>query len=64
MRRLIQHDTPLDECLEDEAKRLRAQARSTPPGIERERLLRMARQAETAAHIKEWLRSAGLQPPK
>jgi hypothetical protein len=29
----------------------------------REALLRKARQAETAAHIDDWLRSPGLQPP-
>jgi hypothetical protein len=27
-------------------------------------LERKARQAETAAHIDEWLKSPGLQPPK
>jgi hypothetical protein len=26
--------------------------------------LRKARQAETAAHINDWLTSPGLQPPK
>jgi hypothetical protein len=29
----------------------------------RELLLRRARQAETAAHINEWLKSPGLRPP-
>jgi hypothetical protein len=33
----------------EEAKRLRKQAMGTPPGIERERLLRKARQIEAAA---------------
>jgi hypothetical protein len=27
-------------------------------------LLRKARQAETAAHVDEWLSPPGLQPPK
>ena len=30
----------------------------------RELLLRRARQAETAAHISDWLRSSELRPPK
>jgi hypothetical protein len=35
-----------------------------PHGVERERLMRRARQAETGSHMSEWLRSLGLQPPK
>lgn len=31
---------------------------------ERDELLREARQAETTAHINEWLSSPGLAPPK
>jgi hypothetical protein len=48
----------------DEAKRLRKQAQGAPPGIERERLVRRARQAETATRMTEWLTSRGLQAPK
>jgi hypothetical protein len=48
----------------DKVKRLRKEAQGTPPGVERERLLRRASQAETAAHISEWLSSQGLKPPK
>jgi hypothetical protein len=33
-------------------------------GRERHTLLRKARQADTAAHIDEWVNSPGLQPPK
>ena len=54
---------PLDKRLSEEARRLRKQAQGTPPGIEREKLLRRARQAETASHIGEWLSSPGLKPP-
>jgi hypothetical protein len=50
--------------LSEEAERFRKEACGTPPGIVRERLIRRARQAETAAHIQEWLASSGLQPPK
>jgi len=45
-----------------EAKRLNAQG--TPPGIPRDMLIRKARQAKTAAHMREWLSSPGLQAPK
>jgi hypothetical protein len=55
--------TTLEERLTEEAKRLRKQAQGTPPGIERERLIRRARQAETTSHLSEWLNSPGLRPP-
>jgi hypothetical protein len=54
---------PLDQRLEEEAKRLRKEAQGIPHGIEREKLLRRARQAETAAHLQQWVKSPGLQPP-
>jgi hypothetical protein len=63
-RRRIKQDTPLDQRLAEQAKRLRNEARGIPPGIERERLIRRAREAETAARMQEWLRSPELQPPK
>jgi hypothetical protein len=63
-RRRLKQIGPLEERLAQAAERLRKEARETPPGIERERLVGRARQAETGAHISEWLRSPGLQPPK
>jgi hypothetical protein len=54
----------LESRLAEEAKRLREEAKSLPPGTVREELLRRARQAEIDSHISEWLRSPGLQPPK
>jgi hypothetical protein len=63
-RRRFKQATPLDQRLEEQAKRLRKEARGTPPGVQREKLVRRARQAETAAHLQEWLSSPGLQPPK
>jgi predicted trehalose synthase len=54
----------LEERMAEEAVRLRKQAQGTPPGVERERLIRRARQAETAAQLSEWLRSSGLRPPR
>jgi hypothetical protein len=63
-RRRFETKDPLEKRLAEEAQRLRNQAKGTPPGIERERLVRRARQAETALHMNEWLRSPGLQPPR
>jgi hypothetical protein len=54
---------PLDNRLSEEAERLRKEARGTPPGVERDRLIRRARLAETASRMSEWLSSKGLQPP-
>ena len=63
-RRRIQQTATLDERLEDHAKRLRDEARGTPPGVERDNLIRRARLAETASHVRDWLSSPGLQSPK
>jgi hypothetical protein len=62
-RRRFKHQESLEQRLEDEAMRLRAVARATQPSIERDRLLRQARHAETASHMSEWIRSPGLRPP-
>ena len=56
-RRRFTQTTSLEERLAKEAKRLRKQAQGTPPGIERERLVRKARRAETASRMTEWLAS-------
>ena len=63
-RRRFKQSEPLENRLIDEAERLRTQARGTLPGTERERLIRKARQAETASQMSEWLRSPGLQAPR
>ena len=55
---------PLEERLADGARRLRDEAKLLPPGAVREATVRRARQAEVGAHMSEWLRSPGLQPPK
>jgi broad specificity phosphatase PhoE len=57
--RFEQSAAPLDQRLEEQAKRLRKEV-----GVEREKFIRLARQAETAAHIQEWLTSPGLQAPR
>jgi hypothetical protein len=63
-RRRFKQEKPLEQRLEDHAKRLRDEARGTPPGIKRDDLIRRARQAETAARMGEWISSPGLQPPQ
>jgi hypothetical protein len=52
------------ERLLEAAVEARRQAALLPPGLEQRDLLRKAREAETAAHMNEWLTSPGLQPPK
>jgi hypothetical protein len=63
-RRGFNEQAPLDQRLEEHAKRLRKEAQGTPPGVKRDDLIRRARQAETAAHVQDWLSSPGLQPPR
>ncbi|AWL95594.1 MULTISPECIES: hypothetical protein [Bradyrhizobium] len=62
-RRRVKLTDPLEIRLAVEAERLRAEARSLPPGAARDEMLRKARQAETGSQMSEWLRSPGLQPP-
>ena len=63
-RRRFKQTATLDERLAEQARRMRDEAQNVPPGLEREKLIRRARQAETAARMQEWLLSPGLQPPK
>ncbi|MGW1421443.1 hypothetical protein [Bradyrhizobium manausense] len=63
-RRRFKQTLSLEDRLAQEAERLREKAKSLPPGPQREDALRKARQAETGAHMSEWLRSPGLQPPE
>ena len=58
-RRRIRQTQSLEERLAEEAKRLREEAKLLPPGVVRDTLLRRARQAETGAHMSEWLSSPG-----
>jgi len=62
-RRRFKQEAPLDQRLEDHAKRLRKEAKGTPAGIKRDDLIRRARQAETAAR-SGGISSPGLQSPK
>ena len=63
-RRHLKQCVPLDQRLTLEAERLRKEAQGTPPGVTRDKLIRQARQAETASHMQEWLTSSGLQAPR
>ncbi|WFU44730.1 hypothetical protein QA640_21105 [Bradyrhizobium sp. CB82] len=62
-RRRFKRAQSLAERLLHEARSARERASSLPPGRERDDLLRQARNADIAAHIDEWLKSPGLQPP-
>jgi hypothetical protein len=63
-RRHFKHNLSLEERLAEEAKRLHEQADLLPPGALREAVERKAWEAETGAHISDWLLSPGLQPPR
>ena len=63
-RRRFKQTVSLEERLSQEAERHRKEAKSLPPGPQREDALRKARQAETGSHMSEWLRSPGLRPPE
>lgn len=60
----FRHEKTLKERLKEQSAACRAEADKIPYGTARELLLRRARQAETAAHMDEWLSSPGLQSPK
>jgi hypothetical protein len=62
-RRRLKQLKSLKERLLDRVNSLREEAKLMRPCFERDELLRKAHQAETAAHMDEWLRSPG-QPPK
>ena len=64
-RRRTDKGPTFEQRLAAEAVRFREAAEKEKPGtMARELLLRRARQAETACHMKEWLTSPGLRPPK
>jgi hypothetical protein len=52
------------ERLLESAAEARAQAATLPPGPLQRELLRKPREAETTAHLNEWLTSPGLRPPE
>jgi hypothetical protein len=46
------------------AESVRKQAEKLTPGPERDLMMKKARQADTAAHLDDWVNSPELQPPK
>jgi len=56
LRRRFKQAKSLKQRLLDRVRSLRDEARLLPPGAHRE--------GDTAAHMDEWLRSPGLEPPK
>jgi hypothetical protein len=54
-RRRFKQTETLEQRLTEHAANLRNEAKATPPGFERERLIRRARQIEVACHMSEWL---------
>ena len=50
---------PLEERLVEHATRLREESKTLPPGAVRAAILRRAEQAETGAHVSQWLRLPG-----
>jgi hypothetical protein len=57
-RRRFKNILTFPDRLAKEAERFRQEADTKPPGQERDDLLRKAHQAETTAHMDEWLSSA------
>jgi hypothetical protein len=63
-RRRFKQTLSLSARLVQDVEHLKAQLAMTPPGPERDHLVKRIRQNETAAHIDQWLTSPGLQPPQ
>jgi len=62
-RRRLRLSASFQDRLAEFAKDARERAAKLLPGVERDDLLRKARQAEEAAHLDDWANSSGLQPP-
>ena len=62
-RRRFKQTESFQDRLASFAKEARETAWLLPPGAVKNELLRKARQADTAAHLDEWAKSPGLQPP-
>jgi predicted RNase H-like nuclease (RuvC/YqgF family) len=60
-RRRVKHSTSLEDRIAERTEEIKAMADALPPGSkERERLERRLRQADTFAHMTEWITSPGL----
>ena len=63
-RRRFTQTTSLKTAFAKEATQLRKQAQGTPPGIDRDLLVRKARRAESASRLTEWLASGSTDQDK
>ena len=63
-RRRIKPEAPFEERLAQMAQKCMEKAKTLPPGIEREEMIRKARQAEIAAQLDQWAASPGLRAPE
>lgn len=63
-RRRVSQTKSLHDRLGEFARRAQEEAEKLPPGPERDAALRKAQQAQTGAHIDEWINSEGMKPPK
>jgi hypothetical protein len=64
IRRRFKQTKSLKERLLEDAQKLRDEAKLLRYGPLRDAVMKKARQAETAAHMDDWLNSPGLRPPK
>ena len=62
-RRRFKQFLSLNDRLQLFSEQLKAKAAELRPGIEKDALLRRARQADVASRIDEWINSPGLKPP-
>jgi hypothetical protein len=61
----MKHTTSLEERIAERANDIKARAEALPPDSKERALLeRKARQADTFAHMQDWLTSPGLRPPE
>jgi hypothetical protein len=63
-RRRFKQETSLEERLAMHAEECRERAYKLPLGMERDVLLKRARQADSAVRINRWISSPRLQPPE
>lgn len=63
-RRRFKQTETLQDRLNKFAANSREQASTMPAGAERDQLVKKARQADTTAHLEEWMTSPGLQSPR
>jgi hypothetical protein len=63
-RRRHKHTVSFGERLHRAADQARQEAQQLPDGVRRDLLMKKASQAETAAHINEWVTSPGTRSPR